>query len=59
MFPRRIEVGTLRVLSACDNHYTTETNCKKITKQTQNSGEVNRCNKKLKQIHGDAGPRQI
>ena len=26
MFPPRIEIRTLRVLSACDNHYTMETN---------------------------------
>ena len=25
MFPLRIELGTFRVLSGCDNHYTTET----------------------------------
>ena len=26
MFPPRIDLRTLRVLSTCDNHYTTETN---------------------------------
>ena len=47
LFLPRIELGTLRVWGARDNHYTTETNWYKIKKQRQNSGEEHRYNKKF------------
>ena len=43
MFPLRIELRTFRVLSGCDNHYTTETTCQIVFNTLEDLYQTTNC----------------